>query len=89
MYNIASDLKNINISGISVHIGSQITSLKPFKKAYTIIYDMIEDLRNNGHKIDHVDLGGGLGVSYSAEEKYSNFQRICKSYPEYILVIQI
>jgi diaminopimelate decarboxylase len=74
MYNIASDLKNINISGISVHIGSQITSLKPFKKAYTIIYDMIEDLRNNGHKIDHVDLGGGLGVSYSAEENIPTFK---------------
>ena len=41
IYKIAADLKNINIAGISVHIGSQITSLKPFKKAYTIMHDII------------------------------------------------
>jgi diaminopimelate decarboxylase len=74
IYKIAADLKNINIAGISVHIGSQITSLKPFKKAYTIMYDIIKNLRSLGHKIDHVDLGGGLGVSYTTEENIPTFK---------------
>ena len=74
IYKIAADLKNINIAGISVHIGSQITSLKPFKKAYTIMYDIIKNLRSIGHKIDHVDLGGGLGVSYTTEENIPTFK---------------
>jgi diaminopimelate decarboxylase len=74
IYKIAADLKNINITGISVHIGSQITSLKPFKKAYTIMYDIIKNLRSIGHKIDHVDLGGGLGVSYTMDENIPTFK---------------
>ncbi len=74
IYKIAADLKNINIAGISVHIGSQITNLKPFKKAYTIMYDIIKNLRSIGHKIDHVDLGGGLGVSYTTEENIPTFK---------------
>lgn len=74
IYKIAADLKNINIAGISVHIGSQITSLKPFKKAYTIMHDIIKNLRSIGHKIDHVDLGGGLGVSYTTEENIPTFK---------------
>lgn len=74
IYKIAADLKNINITGISVHIGSQITSLKPFKKAYTIMHDIIKNLRSIGHKIDHVDLGGGLGVSYTMDENIPTFK---------------
>ena len=74
IYKIAADLKNINIAGISVHIGSQITSLKPFKKAYTIMYDIIKNLRSIGQKIDHVDLGGGLGESYTTEENIPTFK---------------
>ena len=74
MYAIASELPNINISGISVHIGSQITNLKPFKKAFQIIYDLINDLRGLGHKIKHVDLGGGLGVTYSEDDSVPTFK---------------
>ncbi len=74
MYDIASELPNINISGISVHIGSQITNLKPFKKAFLIIHDLISDLRSLGHKIKHVDLGGGLGVRYSDEDSLPTFK---------------
>ena len=74
MYAIASELPNVNIIGISVHIGSQITNLKPFKKAFQIIYDLINDLRGLGHKIKHVDLGGGLGVTYSDDDNVPTFK---------------
>ena len=71
----------MNIKGISVHIGSQITSLKPFKKAFTILYDLIQQLRKDGHKIKHVDLGGGLGVPYTENESIP-------TYKEYANLIQ-
>ena len=73
IYDIAANLSNINIAGVSVHIGSQITSLKPFKKAYTIIFDLINNLKQLGHNIKHVDLGGGLGVPYSEDENIPTF----------------
>ena len=73
IYDIAANLSNINIAGVSVHIGSQITSLKPFKKAYTIIFDLINNLKQLGHNIKHVDLGGGLGVPYSEDESIPTF----------------
>ncbi len=74
LYAIAAELPNINICGISLHIGSQITNLKPFKKAFQIIYDLIHELRSLGHKIKHVDLGGGLGVTYSDDDNVPTFK---------------
>ena len=74
LYAIAAELPNINICGISLHIGSQITNLKPFKKAFQIIHDLIHELRSLGHKIKHVDLGGGLGVTYSDDDNVPTFK---------------
>ena len=74
LYAIAAELPNVNICGISLHIGSQITNLKPFKKAFQIIYDLIHELRSLGHKIKHVDLGGGLGVRYSDDDNVPTFK---------------
>jgi len=68
IYKVASTLKNINITGVSIHIGSQITNLEPFRKAFLIIRDLVSELRNNGHTIDHIDLGGGLGIDYHENE---------------------
>ncbi len=50
--------------GISVHIGSQITDATPFGEAMARVADFVRDLRNDGHHIDYVDAGGGLGISY-------------------------
>ena len=47
-----------------MHIGSQITDLKPFRDAFRLMRDMVLDLRREGHDIEHLDLGGGLGVPY-------------------------
>jgi diaminopimelate decarboxylase len=57
-------LPGINMRGVALHIGSQLTSLEPLETAFTKIGALVLELRENGHIITHVDLGGGLGVRY-------------------------
>ena len=47
-----------------MHIGSQITDLQPFEDAFKLLRELVETLRADGHAIDHVDVGGGLGIPY-------------------------
>jgi len=63
-YAHAATLKNIEIVGVDVHIGSQITELEPFETAFTRVGELIANLRTDGHTITRLDLGGGLGVPY-------------------------
>lgn len=67
VYSRAKELVNIEVVGITTHIGSQITKLDPFKKAFDKIGVLIEDLRADGHDIKRIDLGGGLGIPYDNE----------------------
>jgi diaminopimelate decarboxylase len=60
----AASLTGINACAVSVHIGSQITSLAPFEAAFKRVKSFVEELNANGHKITVVDLGGGLGIPY-------------------------
>jgi diaminopimelate decarboxylase len=65
--NLIKEVKNlshINLQAIAVHIGSQITKLEVFKKAFTKVFDFINEINSLGINIDHIDLGGGLGVPY-------------------------
>ena len=64
VYARAGALPGIKPTGIDMHIGSQITDLAPFDDAFARLSDLIADLRSDGHSIDHVDLGGGLGIPY-------------------------
>ena len=57
-------LEGLNLRGIAVHIGSQLQSLAPLEKAFMRLGELVTELRRRGHKITHVDLGGGLGVRY-------------------------
>ena len=57
-------LPGIRLDGIHMHIGSQITSLDPFRDAFDRLRALVLDLRADGHTIGHLDLGGGLGVPY-------------------------
>ena len=68
IYQTAAKLDQINILGIAVHIGSQITSLAPIMNALERIIDLSEELASDGIKIQHLDLGGGLGVKYQDEQ---------------------
>lgn len=64
IYARAQELPAIRVTGIDMHIGSQITSLAPFERAFARLADLVGELRAAGHAIEHVDLGGGLGVPY-------------------------
>jgi diaminopimelate decarboxylase len=63
-YRLAAGLEGIEIVGIDVHIGSQITDLEPFEAAFRRVRELTEVLRADGHAITRLDLGGGLGVPY-------------------------
>ena len=64
VYSKASQMPGISVVGIDLHIGSQLTDLEPFKKAYQKLADLTQVLRQDGHKIKRLDLGGGLGIPY-------------------------
>ena len=64
VYAEAAALPGIKVTGVDMHIGSQITDLQPFDEAFALLADFVGMLRSDGHVIDHVDLGGGLGIPY-------------------------
>jgi diaminopimelate decarboxylase len=64
IYARAAALKNVKAVGVDVHIGSQITDLAPFERAFARVAGLVADLRADGHAIRRLDLGGGLGVPY-------------------------
>lgn len=64
LYRKARELPGIDPAGVAVHIGSQITSLKPFEAAFARVRELITALRADGFEIRHLDLGGGLGIPY-------------------------
>ncbi|ENN90372.1 diaminopimelate decarboxylase [Bartonella bovis] len=63
-YKKAAQLPGLQVCGVAMHIGSQICDLKPFEEAFVIAADFVRHLRNDGYAITHVDIGGGLGISY-------------------------
>jgi diaminopimelate decarboxylase len=64
VYAHAAKLPGVKVSGVDMHIGSQITDLDPFGNAFTLLAEFVRELRGDGHTISHVDLGGGLGIPY-------------------------
>tara|TARA_Y100000590_G_scaffold369356_1_gene430558 strand:+ start:44 stop:1273 length:1230 start_codon:yes stop_codon:yes gene_type:complete len=74
-------MKNLNLNGISVHIGSQITTIEPFKKVLTVINKIINKTRIN---FKYIDLGGGMGIPYSKSEKPINLKKYSKIVSKFI-----
>ena len=68
LYRNAAKMDGINILGIDFHIGSQLTTVEPFLDAIDRILEMVNKLDEEGIKISHFDMGGGLGVPYGKEE---------------------
>lgn len=64
IYGRLAALPGLEMRGVALHIGSQLTSLEPLETAFKKVGVLVQQLRNAGHKITHVDLGGGLGVRY-------------------------
>jgi len=81
LYRQAAAARSLAVRGVSVHIGSQITDVTPFGEAVARVADLVRELRSDGHLIEYVDAGGGLGIAYdrpSAEE----FAEYAASYAE-------
>ena len=74
-------MKNLNLQGISVHIGSQITNVAPFKKVLSVINKIINKTKIN---FKFIDLGGGMGISYSKSEKPINLKKYSKLVNKFI-----
>lgn len=67
VYKFAASLNNLNVKGIDCHIGSQLTDIEPFIDATDRLLALIDDLQAQGISIEHLDVGGGLGVVYRDE----------------------
>ena len=67
LYKKALKLPGLEAVGVAVHIGSQLTSLAPFKRAYERVAELVVKLRKQGNNITRVDLGGGIGITYKDE----------------------
>ena len=72
------DSKYIAINALSVHIGSQIKEVAPFQKTLNLIDKFINRLNDQGIKINYLDLGGGMGIPYSASEKSFDLKKYAK-----------
>ena len=72
LYKVAKDMDSIIIKGVDCHIGSQITEIGPFTDAISKLLKMIDTLTLMGIEIDHLDIGGGIGINYD-DEKIFNF----------------
>ena len=62
VYRQAASLPGVVVAGVDMHIGSQITDLAPFDHAFAILARFLDTLAEDGHRIEHIDLGGGLGI---------------------------
>ena len=65
VYALAASLPGLRVTGVDVHIGSQLTELAPFEAAFRKIRELTTELRADGHDIRRLDLGGGLGIPYT------------------------
>ena len=66
LYSRAAKAKYLQVAGVSVHIGSQITDFAPFSVAMERVAELVRQLRSDGHRIEYVDAGGGMGIDYGA-----------------------
>jgi diaminopimelate decarboxylase len=69
VYARAAKLPGLLATGVDMHIGSQITDLAPFDGAFALLSDFVRVLRQDGHTISHLDLGGGLGIPYREDNE--------------------
>jgi diaminopimelate decarboxylase len=84
LYARASEIKSLEIAGVSVHIGSQITDVKPFAATMERVAELTRALRKDGHTIKYVDAGGGLGIAYE-NQNLPDFAEQVASYADALL----
>src|SRR5258708_5983690 len=69
VYARAAKLPGIRVTGVDMHIGSQIIDLVPLEAAFRLLAEFVQTLRADGHTISHIDFGGGLGIPYHADRE--------------------
>jgi len=84
LYRKASTYTHLQVAGVSVHIGSQITELRPFTVAMKRVARLVEQLRADGHLIAYIDAGGGLGIDYHRTLK-NDFPAIAQKYAQAVI----
>ena len=85
LYALAARNRFLAIAGVSVHIGSQITDVRPFSAAMLRVAALVRELRNQGHQIRYVDAGGGLGISYTHAQDSRDFAQYVDRYAKAVL----
>jgi diaminopimelate decarboxylase len=88
LYALASGTKYLGVAGVSVHIGSQITDDQPFAATMERIAELVGELRADGHTIEYIDAGGGLGIDYQPSTQSTdsrNFQKRVSDYAAALL----
>jgi diaminopimelate decarboxylase len=83
LYAEAAKSPYLEVAGVSVHIGSQITDVATFRSALERVADLVRSLRRQGHNIRYVDAGGGLGINYEGTQ--GNFEKQIASYAKAVL----
>jgi diaminopimelate decarboxylase len=78
LYAKASAVRYLTVAGVSVHIGSQITDVAPFAEAVERVADFVRELRSDGHRVQYLDIGGGLGINY--QDQSGEFEEYVASY---------
>ena len=68
LYKQANKMPGVKITGIDAHIGSQLTNIEPILDSIDCLFELIDQLEDEGIRILHVDIGGGLGIKYDQEE---------------------
>ena len=85
IYDLAKTSPSLNIEGISCHVGSQLTDLEPFNESTEKLLNVVAELEKCDIKINHIDVGGGLGVRYDNEDPpaiSSYVENLCRNIPE-------
>ncbi|MDX3810331.1 diaminopimelate decarboxylase [Bosea thiooxidans] len=84
LYARAANMPGVRIMGLAVHIGSQIREIDAFEAAYAKMVALVGDLRAEGHRVDRLDLGGGLGIPYDIPKTFDYGPGLIEAYAEMV-----
>ncbi|SEG51952.1 diaminopimelate decarboxylase [Bosea lathyri] len=80
LYARAANMSGVRIMGLALHIGSQIRETASFEAAYTKMVALVGSLRGEGHRVDRLDLGGGLGIPYEMPKDFDHGPELIDAY---------
>jgi len=80
LYGRAANLPGVRMMGLALHIGSQIRETQPFEDAYAKVAGLVRELRGEGHRVERLDLGGGLGIPYDIPRNFDHGPSLIEAY---------